>query len=479
MALFFAISFLFFFVPTAESLGLVATRAVDHEAWQRLQVLGRISDTDDGTLQRTFLSLGSRRAMTTVESWMLRAGLDTWVDEVGNVHGRIEGAGCTGQHVLIFGSHLDTVKDAGKYDGALGIIVGIAALKALVLDSFTEEAPVPCSLQLVAFSDEEGVRFSSTFLGSRALVGTLPYTVIKARDEEGHTFLEVLRHNGFKGTLDSIKTANISDALSSYVEVHIEQGPVLQQRKQFASPVVGISGQTRLLFTVHGTQGHAGTVPMTERKDALAASANIIHTIEKYCRQTVLNASEDTLLVCTVGDVRVWPGSSNVIPSTTNFTVDIRSRSDSVRNAVVEHLIQYAQHVCQARGLIFSFDRTHDAPAVNCDKKILDSLAESILHVTSELIDARTGTDKTISQFWDDTGLINMKDTKPWRALTSGAGHDALAISQTCPIGMLFVRCKDGISHSPLEQSTPEDVAFAGRVLLNFLTSNGAYHSAL
>jgi allantoate deiminase len=215
------------------------------------------------------------------------------------------------------------VKDAGKYDGALGIIVGIAALKALVLDSFTEEAPVPCSLQLVAFSDEEGVRFSSTFLGSRALVGTLPYTVIKARDEEGHTFLEVLRHNGFKGTLDSIKTANISDALSSYVEVHIEQGPVLQQRKQFASPVVGISGQTRLLFTVHGTQGHAGTVPMTERKDALAASANIIHTIEKYCRQTVLNASEDTLLVCTVGDVRVWPGSSNVIPSTTNFTVDI------------------------------------------------------------------------------------------------------------------------------------------------------------
>ena len=479
MTPFFAIFLTLFFFRSAESLGLGATEAVDHEAWNRLQILGRITDAQDGTLQRTFLSLGSRRAMATVENWMIRAGLDTWVDEIGNVHGRIEGAGCVGHKVLLFGSHLDTVKDAGKYDGALGILIGLAAVKALVLESITGMEPVPCSLQLVAFSDEEGVRFSSTFLGSRALVGTLPDNVFKAQDNEGHTFLEALRQNGFKGTLESIQTANISDALASYVEVHIEQGPVLQQRKQHASPVVGISGQTRLLFTVHGTQGHAGTVPMTERKDALAASADIIHAIETYCRDRVLTTSRDNLLVCTVGAVSVWPGSSNVIPSSTNFTVDIRSKSDSDRNVVVEHVIEYAQHVCRTRGLTFSFDRTHDAPAVDCDDQIINNFAESILHVTKDLTGTQDSADVAISELWSDSGSFNMENTKSQHALTSGAGHDALAISQACPIGMLFVRCKDGISHSPQEHSTPEDVAFAGRVLLDFLQSNGALFSAL
>lgn len=230
--------------------GDAAAHAVDREAWARLQELGEVSDASD-SLERTFLSPAARRAMDKIAEWMRDAGMETSIDEVGNVHGRVAGSDPDAKALMI-GSHLDTVKDAGKYDGALGIIVGIAAVKALVTEAKATGVPIERPVHVVAFCDEEGVRFSSTFLGSRAVVGSIPEKVFAARDAEGKTFLDALRDGGFQGTREAVGTAKLAGGIGSYVEVHIEQGPVLQELGQPAAAVAGISGQTRLSVSVHG-----------------------------------------------------------------------------------------------------------------------------------------------------------------------------------------------------------------------------------
>ena len=260
------------------------------------------------------------------------------------------------------------MRDAGKYDGGLGIIVGIAAVKAMTLEanasaSFAAtrdasgndargERPLLLTrpVEVVAFSDEEGVRFSSTFLGSRALVGAIPENVYAARDANGETFLGALRAAGFEGTREAVAKAKVLPvSIDHYVEVHIEQGPVLQTLRRPVAAVAGIAGQTRLTIAVFGVQGHAGTVPMAGRKDAVAAAAEMISYVERRCTTHRSDQSpgesfregdkeneekDDTALVCTVGDVRVWPGSSNSIAGAVNFTVDVRSKLDAERDEV-------------------------------------------------------------------------------------------------------------------------------------------------
>jgi allantoate deiminase len=427
-----------------------AARALDNETWDHLLALGAVSDATDGSLQRTFLSFASRLAMDKVESWMREGGMDTWVDEVGNVHGRLEGA-TPNQKVLLVGSHIDTVKDAGKFDGTLGVLVGISSVKALILNIIVFGQQIPGPVQVVAFSDEEGVRFSSTFLGSRAMVGLLSESADNATDENGISMLQALRHGGFKGSRQSILTANISDTISSYVEVHIEQGPVLHTRGESVAPVAAISGQTRLTVSVHGTQGHAGTVPMSTRKDAVAGAAEIIHFIETFCKTQAQVSDGGTMLVCTVGEIRIWPGSSNVISSNTNFTIDIRSRSNHEREGVVLRVTEAVNRACLKRDMICRVDLKHEAPAANCDIELTKALNEAIIG----------------AQRHDNAGDEYLQSNVS--TLISGAGHDSLALHSTCPIGMLFVRCVDGISHSPEEYTTAEDVAFAGRVLFEFL----------
>ena len=450
-ALFFVSSF---FLAGTSAFYDEAASILDNQTWDYLQDLGDVSDATDGSLQRTFLSVASRLAMNKVELWMRRGGMDTWVDEVGNVHGRLEGA-IPNQKVLLIGSHIDTVKDAGKFDGTLGVLVGVSSVKAVILETVSLGQKIPSPVQVVAFSDEEGIRFSSTFLGSRAVVGLLPESAYQAADENGISLLQALRQGGFKGSRPSVRTANLSDTISSYVEVHMEQGPVIEARGESVAPVTAISGQTRLSISVHGTQGHAGTVPMTARKDAVAAAAEIIHLIESLCKTRAQNSNEDTMLVCTVGEIRVWPGASNVISSNTNFTVDIRSRSDREREGVVKSISGVAKRACFKRDMVCRVDLKHEAPAANCDAQLIIALNEAIVRAR--------GDDKT----GFDSGQVRGDSRNS--ALVSGAGHDALALHSTCPVGMLFVRCKNGISHSPEEHVAAKDIAFAGRVLFEFI----------
>ena len=211
------------------------------------------------------------------------------------------------------------------------------------------------------------------------MVGLLSESADNATDENGISMLQALRHGGFKGSRQSILTANISDTISSYVEVHIEQGPVLHTRGESVAPVAAISGQTRLTVSVHGTQGHAGTVPMSTRKDAVAGAAEIIHFIETFCKTQAQVSDGGTMLVCTVGEIRIWPGSSNVISSNTNFTIDIRSRSNHEREGVVLRVTEAVNRACLKRDMICRVDLKHEAPAANCDIELTKALNEAII----------------------------------------------------------------------------------------------------
>nr|CAD1834537.1 unnamed protein product [Ananas comosus var. bracteatus] len=304
------------------------------EAVFRIKELGEVSDRE-GYLERTFLSPATLRATDLIISWMQDAGLRTWVDQMGNIHGRIESVNSSAEALLI-GSHMDTVVDAGMYDGALGVICAIAALKALKISGKLQKLYRP--VEVIAFSDEEGVRFQSTFLGSAAVAGILPPSTLLATDKSGITVQNVLRENSFEATIESLGRVKYNpQSVWGYVEVHIEQGPVLETLGYPLGIVKGIAGQTRLKVIVNGVQGHAGTVPMPLRQDPMAAAAELIVTLESLCRKpekflTYDNecgrVTKESLagLVCTVGELSCWPSASNV-----NFTVDIRVIDDKAR----------------------------------------------------------------------------------------------------------------------------------------------------
>nr|GMD94823.1 allantoate deiminase [Ipomoea batatas] len=298
------------------------------EAVSRLYELGKVSDADN-YLERTFQSPASVRAGNRIRSWMEDAGLRTWIDQMGNVHGRVEGINPSGKALLI-GSHLDTVIDAGYFDGALGIITAISALKVLKTTGRLEKLSKP--VEVIAFSDEEGVRFQSTFLGSAAIAGTLPVTTLHIHDKGGVTLQSALRKNSLDITEENLlKLKYDQESVSDYIEVHIEQGPVLENLGLPLGLVKGIAGQTRLKVTVRGTQGHAGTVPMAMRQDPMVASAELIVLLENLCKQPEYYLSYDDecptstvkslagSLVCTVGEISTWPSASNVIPGQASF----------------------------------------------------------------------------------------------------------------------------------------------------------------
>ncbi|KAF8390869.1 hypothetical protein HHK36_023168 [Tetracentron sinense] len=319
------------------------------EAVARLNELGKVSDAD-GYLERTFLSPASAKAGNLIRSWMEDAGLRTWVDLMGNVHGRADGMN-TSAEALLIGSHLDTVIDAGIFDGSLGIVCAVSALKVLKKNEMLGKLRRP--IEVIAFSDEEGVRFQSTFLGSAAIAGILPVSALHVSDKRGVTVQDVLKENSLEVTEENLYQLKYNaESIWGYVEVHIEQGPVLESRGLPLGVVKGIAGQTRLKVTVKGSQGHAGTVPMSMRQDPMAAAAELIVLLENLCKHPENFISYDGhcngfiaeslagSLVCTVGEISCWPSASNVIPgqammpSLLNlllplflvaFTVDLRS----------------------------------------------------------------------------------------------------------------------------------------------------------
>uniref|UniRef100_A0A7S3QUR7 Peptidase M20 dimerisation domain-containing protein n=1 Tax=Dunaliella tertiolecta TaxID=3047 RepID=A0A7S3QUR7_DUNTE len=498
---------------------------LNKEPNDHLESLAQISDSEV-SLERTFLSPAHRRASTQLRVWMEEAGMETWVDAIGNVHGRINSSNPDAAAIVI-ASHFDTVLDGGKYDGALGIIVGMAAIKHTVLQAAQQAgvdlagsiqqagAPVPeaartaaqrtlrAPLHLVAFSDEEGIRFKSTFLGSRAVVGSLvPNGMLDAQDRQGQSLRKVLEAEHAAAGKGSRPAEEIAASLvlppqsvKEYVEVHIEQGPVLEGLGVSLGAVSAIAGQTRLWVVVNGTQGHAGTVPMRGRADALAAGASIISAIEHICGggpdapPASDEASENEMLVCTVGELRVWPGASNVIPGSVQLSVDIRAKADMLRTSIVQQVKADITRLCITRGVSCSVAQNHDAPAVLSDAGLVQDLVSAI-RTSQPLLqqilpsggEAAECTGPGEQCKWGENTEENdagealasspsacSGQGRDVPVLVSGAGHDTMAMAEITKVAMMFVRCRGGISHSPLEHTEPKDVAAASAALATFI----------
>jgi allantoate deiminase len=393
---------------------------------ERCDALAAFSD-DPGRLTRRFATPAWRAAGEAVEGWMRDAGMTTRRDAIGNVIGRIEG-GDGGTFVL--GSHLDTVVDAGRYDGPLGVLVAIACAQR-VRDDGREP---PFALEVVAFADEEGVRYGTAYLGSAALAGTLDEDLLERTDANGISMGDAIAAIG--GDPAALASARRDPAdLLGYCEVHIEQGPVLEKEDVPIGVVTAIAGQTRARVTFAGSPGHAGTVPMAMRHDALPAAAEWILAVEELAR-------ESHGLVATVGDARIDPGAANVIPGQVILSLDVRHADDDARAAAAARLRERADAIARARGLRATWAQMQDNAAVECAPALTDALADAVSAAGHRVV-----------------------------RLPSGAGHDAVAMSALAPVAMLFVRCAGGISHHPAESVTPEDVAAAIDVLTGYLTA--------
>ena len=382
----------------------------------RCAALGKISE-EPGKLTRTFASPAMRRANKLVGAWMREAGLQVREDAAFNLLGRLPGTGRA--KTFLLGSHLDTVRDAGKYDGPLGVLTALAAVQLLRERNVT----LPFNLEIVGFSDEEGVRYQTTYLGSRALAGTLTAADLARIDEK-----------------QIIKARRKKNEFLGYAEVHIEQGPVLEENDLPVGVVTAIAGQSRLQVEFFGVAGHAGTVPMNLRQDALAGSAEFILAVESL-------AAGRAGSVATVGKLALAHGASNVIPGHVLFTLDVRDQNDTRRAALVRGLQVKAKTIAKQRGLKLKWKPVQQTAAVQCDKALTQIFSKSVAQ----------------------RGLKVLK-------LPSGAGHDAAALSAICPVAMLFVRCKGGISHHPAESVKNLDVAAAVEVLADFLQQLARVH---
>jgi allantoate deiminase len=395
---------------------------------QRVDELSQYSQSLPG-LTRCYLTPEHKLANTLVAGWMRDAGMDVTVDGAGNVIGRIN-AQAPDAPCLMLGSHLDSVRNAGIYDGNLGVVLPISCIAALRETG----TPLPCNLEVIGFGDEEGVRFGATLIGSRAVAGTLDDNILEATDADGITLAQALTDFD----LDPVRidsAARKSEDLHGYVEVHIEQGPVLEDESLAVGIVTAIAGASRYKVDVRGVAGHAGTVPMNLRADALPGAAEMALAVEKM-------ALANDNLVGTCGIFEVPAGAVNVIPGGTSFTMDVRSGNDDLRKRAVRELHDEFRAIAERRGLSVEFELLHDNGASQCNAPLSEQLARAV---------AATG-------------------VKP-RHLPSGAGHDAMAMADITPAAMLFVRCTKGISHHPDEHMTVADADSAAQVMMNFLTN--------
>jgi allantoate deiminase len=382
-----------------------------------------------GETTRRFLTKPMREVHTALATWMARVGMAVRVDAIGNIHGvyppqpsRIPMP--TAPRFFI-GSHLDTVPNAGAFDGVLGVVMGIALVEMLGDRHF------PFGIEVVGFSDEEGVRFGTPFLGSHALAGNFDPSQLDLRDGQGRSLREVIRDFGLEPS--RIPDAQAPPSAIGYLEFHIEQGPVLENLNLPLAVVDVVAGQSRAAVTFTGRSGHAGTTPMKLRKDAIAGAAAWILEVEREAMST-------PGLVATVGSIEVEPGAGNVIAGRSTLSIDVRHPADQMRKAAFERLITAAEEIAGRRGLQVAWESRLDQPSVPMDQTLASML------------------DRAIEQ----AGF-------PAHRVTSGAGHDAMVVAGRMPAAMMFLRCENGISHHPAENVREDDVAAALEAGLKFL----------
>jgi hydantoinase/carbamoylase family amidase len=376
---------------------------------------------EPGRLTRRFATPALAQAGDVVLGWMRDAGMTAGRDAIGNVAGRFEPPRlAAGAGTLILGSHLDTVRDAGRYDGMLGVLVALAVVEAVS----ERDGALPFAIEVLGFADEEGVRYGTAYLGSSVVAGTFDRSALDRRDADGIAMADAIA--AFGGDPAALDAARRDPAdLLGYVEVHIEQGPVLEAEGLPVGVVTGIAGQTRAEVVFTGVAGHAGTVPMALRRDALAGAAEWIGAVEARGRAV-------DGLVATVGEATVAPGASNVIPGRVALSLDVRHLDDAVREAAVGDLRARAEEIAAERGLRAAWTEVQATPAVACSPGLTRALETAV----------------------EDTGVRLAR-------LPSGAGHDAAVMARICDVAMLFVRCAGGVSHNPAEAVTASDVAVA------------------
>lgn len=395
---------------------------------ERVAALGAFSDSPD-QYTRTYLTPAHRAAAARIADWMREAGMSVRTDAVGSVIGQYRGQP-SGAPTLLMGSHFDSVRNGGKFDGVLGILVPIACVAEL--NRRGERLPV--TLEVAAFADEEGARFQTSFLASRALVsgsGSVAH-LLERTDADGVTLGAAMRQAGLDpARIDAARMD--SRGLAAYIEVHIEQGPVLLDAGHALGVVTNIAGGSRHLIRVTGATGHAGTVPMAMRHDALAAAAEMVLAVERRCGRGGL--------VGTVGLLKVRDGTGNVIPGEVEFTADIRSGDDATRRKAEADVFAEMESIAQRRGVGLERSKTHEVHAVPCAAWLQERIARGI----------------------QACGLLAPR-------LSSGAGHDAMILAEVTDVGMLFVRCgAGGVSHNPAETVTAGDADLAVKALLHVL----------
>ena len=392
--------------------------------WRRLSDLADIGKQEEGGVTRLSFTDEERAAKDRVASYMEEVGLSVREDAAGNLIGRREGRNPDAPAVLV-GSHVDSVYNGGNFDGPLGVLAGIEVLQTMEERGVETEHPV----EVVAFTDEEGARFSFGMIGSRALGGRLtPEDVTEHEDNDGVSIAGAMRAYG----LDPERVGDAArpeGSIKAYVELHIEQGRVLENEDLPAGVVTGIAGPAWLRFSIEGETGHAGATPMGLRRDALAAAAEIMGLIEA-------EASRTGTSVGTVGQLSLDPGGINIIPGRVEFSLDLRDIDEGVRDSVEHRILDGAEEICRRRGVALEVETLQRLAPAPCSELVREAIGRAC----------------------ERLGI------RP-HALPSGAGHDGMQLTRLCPMGMIFVRSRDGVSHSPDEWSSKEDCAAGADVL--------------
>jgi allantoate deiminase len=411
---------------------MLDTQALAREVVARCQTLARFSE-DFGSLRRTFLSAPMRDVHREIAGWITPLGALVNVDAAGNIRA-VYRAAQPDAPVLLMGSHLDTVPNAGVYDGILGVVIAIGLLGALA------GRKLPFAIEVVGFSEEEGVRFGTPFIGSRALIGTLDEELMSRKDAKGISIREAIAEFGLNPA--EIPQAVLQGDVLGYLEFHIEQGPELESVGRPLGVVDAIAGQSRWDLTFVGQANHAGTTPMNLRRDALAGAAEWIGSVEEQAQAT-------SGLVATVGAIETKPGARNVIAGEARLSLDVRNKNDQARHAAVDDLLCQAVEIAKRRGLCLQTELLLDQAAVPMDPFLARQVEQAVRTAGCE----------------------------PYR-MTSGAGHDAMILAGRVPSAMIFLRTPGGISHDPAESVDVEDVASAidcGLHLLDQLASSSEF----
>ncbi|HEX6709869.1 MAG TPA: Zn-dependent hydrolase [Rubrobacter sp.] len=391
--------------------------------WRRLSELAEIGEQESGGVTRLSFTEEERAAKDLVASYMEEADLSVREDAAGNLFGRREGRNPDAPAVLV-GSHVDSVYDGGNFDGPLGVLAGIEVVQTMEEKGVETENPI----EVVSFTDEEGARFSFGMIGSRALASRLSTEDLSHQDENGVTIADAMRDYG----LDPERIGEASrpaGSVAAYVELHIEQGRVLENEDLPAGIVTGIAGPVWLRFSLEGETGHAGATPMGLRRDALAAAAEIMALTEA-------EASKTGTTVGTVGQLNLEPGGINIIPGRVEFSLDLRDIDEGVRDRVEIRILEGAEDICHRRGVAMEIETLQRLAPAPCSELVRNAVKNAC-----ERLGIRPHT------------------------LPSGAGHDGMQLTGLCPMGMIFIRSKDGVSHSPDEWSTKEDCTAGSSIL--------------